>query len=60
MEGCFTFQWGFCFSGEGASFLSVGCTPWGALVLMGGFLKKIVGLGGGTPSPCPPPHYGKP
>ena len=47
MEGCFTFQWG----GEGvfqmghASFLNGGCAPWGALVLMGRFSKKVIGWG---------------
>ena len=48
MEGCFAFQWGgggggggYFSDGEGASFLSGGCAPWGALVLMCG--------GGGVP-----------
>ena len=36
MEGCFTFQWGAeCFSLGRSSFLSGGCTPWGASFLMG-------------------------
>ena len=50
MGGDLIFKWG-----EGA--------PWGASVLMRGFLKKIVGWGGGggrIPMPPPTPHYGKP
>ena len=50
MEGCFRFQWG-------ASFLSGGCAPWGASVLMGGGgggvgdSKKIeVWVGGMSPT----------
>ena len=47
MEGFSTFQWGVCFSDEGASILSGWCTSWGgAAVLMGGVSKKIIGWGG--------------
>ena len=55
MEGCFTFQWGGCFSDGGASFLSGGAPHGGASVLMGGrgVSKKIVGCGGTPPTP---PH----
>ena len=43
----------------GASCLSGGYAPWGASVLMGVFLKKIVGWGEGMEGGgCP--HYGKP
>ena len=55
MEGCFTFQWGDCFSDGGAPFLSGGCTPWGGTsVLMGVFSKKIIGWGARphAPHPC--------
>ena len=34
-------------SDGGLHFLSGGCAPWGALFLMGGFLKIIIGWGGG-------------
>ena len=47
MEGFSTFQWGVCFSDEGASILSGRCTSWGPAVLMGGVSKKIIGRGGG-------------
>ena len=49
-EGLF-FRWG-------ASFLSGGGAPWGALLDggRGGFLKKIIGWG----HPHVSPHYGKP
>ena len=48
MDGFSTFQWGVCFSDEGASILSGWCTSWGggAAVLMGGVSKKIIGWGG--------------
>ena len=46
MEGFSTFQWGVCFSDEGASILSGRCTSWGPAVLMGGVSKKIIGRGG--------------
>ena len=36
MEGCFTFQWGGCFSDGGASFLSGGAPPWGGIGFDGG------------------------
>ena len=49
---------GLCFSDGGASFLSGGCAPWGALVLMVGGLKKIVGWGGAPP--MLPPTMGNP
>ena len=56
MEGCFTFQWGGVFQIVGASFLSGGCGPWGASVLIGrGLSKKIVGWG--RHPPCPPSHH---
>ena len=68
LEGCFTFQCGRdCFSDREALFLSEckggrggGGAPWGALVLMQGFSKKIIGWGS-TPSPSPlsiPPTKG--
>ena len=40
MEGCLTFQW----EGMGGGlFFCGGCTPWGALVLMGRFRKDHMG-----------------
>ena len=48
MEGFSTFQWGVCFSDEGASILSGRCTSWGPAVLMGGVSKKIIGRGGAS------------
>ena len=64
MEGCFTFQWGggVVFQIGGLHFLSGGCAPWGALVLMGGVFKKKSydgGVGGGA-LPMPPLYNGKP
>ena len=51
LEGGLTFQWGVCLSVRGrTSFLS-GRGGW---ALHGG-----IGFDG-APSPCPPPHYGKP
>ena len=42
MEGCFTFQrgGGVVFQIRELHFLSGGCAPWGASVLMGGVFKK--------------------
>ena len=67
MKGCFTFQWRWCFSDGGASFLSVegeGAPHRGASVFVGMFSKKIVRWAWGrtSPPPChsPPSHYGKP
>ena len=62
MGGCFTFQWRrVCFSDGGASFLSGGCTPWGALDLMGGFQKKCRMGGAMLPMPpIPPTTMGNP
>ena len=56
------FQWrGVCFLDGWASFLSRGCAPWGASVLIGFFFfEQIVGWEGMPPLPSPPPHYGKP
>ena len=52
MKGCFMFKWwgggkgGVDFQMGEVSFLSGGCAPWGALVLMvGGFEKKIHRMG---------------
>ena len=65
MEGCFTFQWGGCFSDGGASFLSSGVggggVPHGGVLMGGGrdFQKKSLDGGEGAP-PMPSPHYGKP
>ena len=61
MEGCFTFQWGVCFSDWGASFLSGVCAH-GVIGFDagGGGGEKNDRMGGGIP-PCPlPTHYGKP
>ena len=49
MEAVFMFQWGSLFFRWVASLLSREDTPWGALVLMGGFQKS--GWGGGMPPP---------
>ena len=52
---------GYFSDGEGASFLSGGCAPWGALVLMwggGGVPKENLRMGGGGRS-LHAPHYGK-
>ena len=47
LEGCFIFQWGVgvVFQMKGASFLSGELCPMRGLVLMGEFLKKIIGWG---------------
>ena len=58
MKGCFTFQWRWCFSDGGASFLSVegeGAPHRGASVLVGMFSKKIVRWAWGRTSPPPMP-----
>ena len=39
MEGCLAFQWEWM----GGLFFRGGCTPWDALVLMGGFRKDHIG-----------------
>ena len=65
MEGCFTFQWGVCFSDWGASFLSGVCAH-GVIGFDagGGELKKMIGWGEASPH-VPSPHtmenpvYGK-
>ena len=55
MEGCFTFQWGVCFSDGGASFLSGGCAPWRGIGFDGGGgSRKIVEWGGGHAPPTYP------
>ena len=59
MEGCFMFQWGrVCFSDGWGFIFKLGGTPWvgGALVFVGGLLKKILRLGGGEGVPPLTPH----
>ena len=54
MKGCLMFKWeggGGVFQMGEASFLSEGCAPWGALVLMAGGFEKIHRMGA--------PPYGK-
>ena len=55
MEGCFTFQrgGGVVFQIRELHFLSGGCAPWGASVLMGGVFKKKSYDGGVGRFPCP-------
>ena len=55
MEGCFTFQWGVCFSGGGG-----GGALWGCISFDRGFSKQIIGWGGSPPCPPPPPTVGNP
>ena len=56
LEGGFTFPEGVVCQLGAVSFLSRGGggAPWGTLVLMRGFSKKIIGLGGAPPPPMPP------
>ena len=59
MKGCFTFQCGVglgvggCCLDGGALFLSGGCTPWGASVLMGWVFEKNCRMGGCPGAPPP-------
>ena len=68
MEGCFTFQWGGCFS-DGGGFYSwgfifkweEGCPMGGGISFDGeGFSKKILGWEGHPPHASPPPTMGNP
>ena len=52
MEGCFMFQLGGCFFGWGASLSGV--VPHGSIGFNGGFSKKDVGWGRGSPLMLPP------
>ena len=65
MEGCFTFQWGGCFSDGGASFLSSGVggggVPHGGVLMGGGeIFKKNHWMGGKVHPQCPPLTMGNP